>query len=188
MLQRRAHRALVAVVSLVLAGCNWWYNDVPSPDDLMEHIPWFDQMVGSPAIYPYETAAVPRTPPPGSVPINGEVDWFDEWRVLNTSTADRLVNPLGRGGGLARGDTLYHTFCSVCHGATGAGDGLVGRKMGAPSLLSPRAAGFSDGYLYSMIRYGRGIMGRYGDKIYRPEDRWRVVNYVRSLQDAGGGN
>jgi len=61
--------------------------------------------------------------------------------------------------------------------------------MGAPSLLTPRAAGFSDGYIYSIIRYGRGIMGQYGDKIYRPADRWLVVSYVRYLQDtAGGGN
>ena len=187
--RRSVHRILVAVAGLALAGCNWWYNDVPSPDDLMEHIPWFDQMVGSPAIFPYESGDVPRTPPPGAVPIDGEADWFDEWRVLNTTTADRLVNPVPRTPVPARGDTLYHTFCSVCHGPAGAGDGLVGRKMGAPSLLTPRAAGFSDGYIYSIIRYGRGIMGQYGDKIYRPADRWLVVSYVRYLQDtAGGGN
>jgi hypothetical protein len=27
-------------------------------------------------------------------------------------------------------------------------------------------------------------MPRYGDKIVRPDDRWAVVNYVRSLQAA----
>ncbi len=56
--------------------------------------------------------------------------------------------------------------------------------------MTPRAAGFSDGYLYSIVRYGRGIMAPYGDKIFRQEDRWRVVNYVRTLQadQPGGGN
>jgi hypothetical protein len=27
-------------------------------------------------------------------------------------------------------------------------------------------------------------MPRYGDKVYRPADRWAVVNYVRTLQSA----
>jgi mono/diheme cytochrome c family protein len=47
--------------------------------------------------------------------------------------------------------------------------------------------GFPDGYIYSTIRYGRGIMPRYGDKIVTPEARWAVVNYVRRLQAAAGG-
>ena len=59
--------------------------------------------------------------------------------------------------------------------------------MGAPSLVTPRAAAFSDGYLYSIIRYGRGIMGQYGDKIYHTDDRWRVVSYVRRLQAGADG-
>jgi len=48
--------------------------------------------------------------------------------------------------------------------------------------LTDRARGFSDGYLYSIIRYGRGVMPRYGDKVYRPADRWAIVNYLRRLQ------
>jgi hypothetical protein len=35
-------------------------------------------------------------------------------------------------------------------------------------------------------------MGRYGDKVTRPADRWAIVNYVRTLQAAQplptGGN
>jgi mono/diheme cytochrome c family protein len=54
--------------------------------------------------------------------------------------------------------------------------------MNAPSLLTESAQGRSDGYLYSIIRYGRGVMPRYGDKVYLREDRWAIVNYVRKLQ------
>jgi hypothetical protein len=57
--------------------------------------------------------------------------------------------------------------------------------MGAPSLLTDRARAFSDGYLYSIIRYGRGVMPRYGDKIFNQGTRWAVVNYVRMLQSQG---
>jgi mono/diheme cytochrome c family protein len=59
--------------------------------------------------------------------------------------------------------------------------------VGALSLLTDKARAYSDGYLYGMIRYGRGVMPRYGDKVYRHEDRWAIVNYVRKLQrDAAG--
>ncbi len=184
----RPGRVLAVAAVLLVGGCNWWYNDVPSPDDLMHRIPWFDHMLGSKAIYPYQRGDIPRTPVPGTIPVGRlEGDWGGEFAVGNTTTADALANPLAPDEGLERGGELFHTFCSPCHGPGGAGDGLVGRRMGAPSLMTQRAQDFSDGYLYSIIRYGRGIMGQYGDKIHRIEDRWRVVNYLRQLQ-AGGGN
>jgi mono/diheme cytochrome c family protein len=183
---RRSPRPALALVLLLAAtsGCNTWYNDVPSPDALMAQVPWFDHMISSQAIWPYARLGIPRNTPPGTVPVTGgEVDWSAEWAVANTTTADKLVNPTTRIP-TARGDTLYQTFCAVCHGAAGAGDGPVGPKVAAPSLLTPRAFGYTDGYLYSITRYGRGIMGKYGDKITEQDDRWQVVNYVRQLQAA----
>ena len=82
----------------------------------------------------------------------------------------------------AAGDTLYQTYCAVCHGAAGDAKGPVSSRIGAPSLLTGRARGYSDGYLYSIIRYGRGVMPRYGDKVYLPADRWAIVNHIRKLQ------
>ncbi|MGQ0703062.1 MAG: c-type cytochrome [Gemmatimonadales bacterium] len=175
-------RLLLAGAMFLLAGCNFWYNDVPSPDDAVKRVPWFDHMIKSRAIFPYQRGDVPRTTVPGTVPITGaEPDWRSEFLAGGATTADRLTNP-NPAAGLARGDTLYQFFCSVCHGPVGAGNGTVGIRMGAPSLLTDRARGFSDGYLYSIIRYGRGLMPRYGDKIHGIDDRWAVVNYLRQLQ------
>ena len=84
----------------------------------------------------------------------------------------------------AAGDTLYQNFCTVCHGAAGDAKGPVSGRIGAPSLLTGRARGYSDGYLYSIIRYGRGVMPRYGDKVYQPAERWAIVSHVRKLQAA----
>jgi len=50
------------------------------------------------------------------------------------------------------------------------------------SLLTAQARAYKDGYIYSMLRYGRNRMPQYGDKIVRPDERWAVVDYVRSLQ------
>ena len=176
-------RKLALAALLLLAGCNWYYDKVPSPDDLMKAIPWFDHMVKSRAVHPYGRADLPRNTVPGTVPITGgEANWSAEFLSGNPATADRLRNPTTAESTLVRGDTLFHTFCAVCHGNAGAGDGTVGPKVGAPSLLTDRARAYSDGYLYSIIRYGRGLMPRYGDKVYRHEDRWAIVNYLRRLQ------
>ena len=176
-------RLLAAVAALLLGGCNWYYNSVPSPDDLMKLVPWFDHMIKSQMVSPYQRSDVPRTTVAGTVPITGgEGDWSVEFLSMNPTTADKLINPTVPESTLVRGDTLYHTFCAVCHGNSGAADGPVGPRVGALSLLTPRAIAYSDGYLYSMVKYGRGVMFRYGDKVYRPLDRWAIVNYVRVLQ------
>ena len=60
--------------------------------------------------------------------------------------------------GARSGDALYTPTAPMCHGTGGAADGPVSSFMSAPSLLTPTARAWSDGYLYSMIRYGRGIM------------------------------
>jgi len=181
---RNLARGVLLAALLTLTGCDYYYNDIPGPDDLMHLVPWFDAMIKQPAVYPYQRADVPRNTVPGTVPITGgEGDWTAEWSVGNTATADRLANPLAGQPASARGDTLYHTFCATCHGMAGNADGPVGPRVAALPLVTDRARAFSDGYLYSMIRYGRGVMPSYADRV-RGTDRWEVVNYVRQLQAA----
>jgi mono/diheme cytochrome c family protein len=190
-------RAALALVALLCSGCDFYYYRLPSPDDLWHVIPWFDHMIHARYIRPYETEKVPRYSPEGTVPVGGEPDWSGEWVSGKTTTANALKNPLASGLKAsspgpsapviprdvdAAGDTLYQTFCSVCHGPTGNADGTVSRQIGAPSLLTARARAYSEGYIYSIIRYGRGVMPRYGDKVYAPIERWAIVNHVRKLQ------
>ena len=186
----------LAALTLFTGGCDFYYHRLPSPDDLWHVIPWFDHMIEARYIHPYQTALVPRYTPEGSVPVSGgEPDWSAEWVSGKTTTANGLKNPLAAarrppGPSVpvipreieAAGDTLYQNFCTVCHGTTGDADGPVSRQMGAPSLLTPRARGYADGYIYSIIRYGRGVMPRYGDKVVVPAERWAIVNHVRKLQ------
>lgn len=182
-MRRNLSRALITVAAL-LTGCDFYYDRVPSPDDLLKLVPWFDHMIKSPAVHPYESASVPRNTVPGTVPINRlEGDWGAAWNSGQFAVADPIRNPVtDSAAALARGDTLYHIYCTVCHGQAGAANGTVGPRMGAPNLLTERARALSDGHIYSLIRYGRGVMPRYGDKIPSADARWAVVTYVRKLQ------
>jgi mono/diheme cytochrome c family protein len=196
---RSARRAVWGVLLILSGGCDFYYHEVPSPDDLWYVIPWFDHMIQARYIRPYQTDQVPRYTPEGAVPVTGgEPDWSAEWVSGKATTANALKNPLVSAGAnvhrpgpsvpeiprslAAAGDTLYQNFCNVCHGPTGNADGTVSRHIAAPSLLTARARAYSDGYIYSIIRYGRGVMPRYGDKVPTPADRWAIVSHVRQLQ------
>lgn len=196
---RALKRSALAALLLLSGACDFYYYRLPSPDDLWRVIPWFDHMIHARYIWPYETQKVPRNTPQGSVPVSGgEPDWSAEWISGKATTANALRNPFTSGAAKASppgpsvpviprefnaaGDTLYQNFCSVCHGPSGNADGTVSRQIAAPSLLTARARAYSDGYLYSIIRYGRGVMPRYGDKVYDPTERWAIVSHVRRLQ------
>jgi len=89
---------------------------------------------------------------------------------------------------LHNGRLYYQINCAVCHGDTGDGNG--GLKQASPmygfspSLLTDQAKARSDGYLWGMVRNGRGIMPSYNR--IEEADRWDVVNYIRGLQGSLG--
>jgi mono/diheme cytochrome c family protein len=182
-------RVVALALAGILGGCNWYYNTLPSPDDAVKLVPWFDHMIKSSVISPYSRLDVPRLTPPGTVPVNGgEPEWGTVRLTgpipvygFDSLVANRLTNPMA-GASIARGDTLYTNFCSVCHGSTGDGKGPVGVRVGALSLLTDKAKALPDGNVYSIIKYGRGNMPLYGDKVFLPRDRWALVNYIRRLQ------
>ena len=82
-----------------------------------------------------------------------------------------------------RGRERYDIFCSVCHGMTGNGDGMVVRRG------FRRAASFNDdrlrqapvGHFFDAITNGWGAMPSYASQI-PVQDRWAIVAYVRALQ------
>jgi len=88
--------------------------------------------------------------------------------------------------GLARGKELYNTFCAICHGEKGDGNGYLARDGGAypvapAQLISDEFTAASNGRFYHSIMYGKNLMGSYKDKISY-EERWQVIHYIRSLQ------
>jgi len=81
---------------------------------------------------------------------------------------------------IKRGRKMYRTYCLPCHGATGHGDGLVGKKYIPPTDLSTDyVQNKADGDIYFTITNGGlAIMPSYADSIPKM-DRWHIVNYIK---------
>jgi mono/diheme cytochrome c family protein len=172
-------RTLVVVAALApLAACEWFTDFKRQPKiDTWERL---------------DSAGV-RGNPQTSVPITGSaVPGFAVSYANLPATIDSmstLRNPIAPdSASLANGRKYYVINCAVCHGMVGKGDGLAVKYGVFPfPLVGDRQRGLSDGYIFGMIRNGRGNMPPYNR--IEERDRWDVVNYVRGLQGtlASGG-
>jgi len=117
---------------------------------------------------------------PGSVPrTGGELYYPKEAREAATARKNPVpATPAS----VAKGAALFAIYCTPCHGAGGRGDGLVSAKFVPPPDLTNRdlQQGRTDGYWQSYVSVGGAVMPAYGEAL-SPEERWDVVNYVRTL-------
>jgi mono/diheme cytochrome c family protein len=87
---------------------------------------------------------------------------------------------------LAQGHALYETFCLVCHGEQGRGDGpLVPRIPNPPAYTSARVRAMAPGQIFHVVSRGSGRMPSYAAQIPY-EQRWLIVLYVNALQEGSG--
>lgn len=87
---------------------------------------------------------------------------------------------------LAEGKAQFEIFCVHCHGEKGKGDGHIYTSKLFPakptSLVEPYVQNKPDGEIYHVITLGSisGLMGAHGSQVL-PENRWKIIHYVRSL-------
>jgi mono/diheme cytochrome c family protein len=84
---------------------------------------------------------------------------------------------------IERGHERFNVNCSPCHGATGAGNGIV-KQLGlstVATLQDARIRSMPDGQIFNTITRGKNTMGAYGSNI-TVEDRWAIIGYLRALQ------
>ena len=171
---KRAVRALGFVAPLLLSACSW-----------------FTDFKQQPKIDPWETPAdtIPfRGNPQSSVPITGSfAPGFEYDRTPMPQTITQMAsirNPVPPdSASVNRGRIQFQINCEPCHGPLGMGNGpatrygMAGIAIGAGSNA---ATNLSDGYIFGMIRNGRGLMPTYNR--IEEMDRWDIVNYVRSIE------
>lgn len=79
------------------------------------------------------------------------------------------------------GADVYKAKCAGCHGARGAGDSAVGKKLGVKPLNSTEVQKKTDAELKTVITKGSGKMPAFGGKIADP-DIDKLVAFIRSLK------
>jgi mono/diheme cytochrome c family protein len=132
-----------------------------------------------------------RTPPEGTVPMDFTPFDYTLDPKSRVKAGKDLVNPfMTSGETVSRGKKVYGTFCIGCHGAGGEGDGHLYTSKLYPlkprSLIAAAAIDLKDGEIYHTITLGFGSMGAHAAQI-RPEDRWKLVLYIRTLQNEAKG-
>ena len=148
---------------------------------------WFTDFKQQPKIDPWESpndTTPARGNPQNSVPVQGSLaPGYMYGRLGMPQVLDSMAgiqNPVPADArSVENGRKYYQINCAVCHGGAGQGMGIISKKatMYPPSIMgSPR----SDGYIFGIIRNGRGVMPPY-NRIEEP-DRWDVVNYIRAMQ------
>ncbi len=82
-----------------------------------------------------------------------------------------------------RGAKIFKTRCMICHGAKGKGDGIGGKALTPKpqNLTLKMIQSQTDGELFWKITNGRNDMIKWGP-ILSEEQRWDLVNYVRTLK------
>ena len=125
---------------------------------------------GAPGVSP-AASPTPGTAQPGTAQANTYPDDVDTFPFPVTKEI------------VMRGRERYEIFCSVCHGLTGNGDGMIVRRG------FRRAASFNDdrlrqapvGHFFDAITNGWGAMPAYAPQI-PVQDRWAIISYIRALQ------
>lgn len=181
---------LAGLTALLMVGCGFGRkqkHSEPNVDliqDMMEQ-----QALKAQDEEPFEKGkAASRLPPEGTVPVGYKPY---KYPADPKAAAANLKNPLA--GELTPeilgiGQKKYDTYCAVCHGAKGEGDGPVAAKMALkpPPLVSDKIVNVSDGAIFHIITDGQGVMSSYAYQLVDERDRWAIVNYVRSLQKLKG--
>ena len=133
----------------------------------------------------YKIQEPPRLDKPAdSVPITGAPVPFDP---LN---AKALVNPLPQNADvLARGKEVFRVNCAMCHGPQAQGNGTVGNFLveggyiRPPNLTAPATTNKTDGEIFSIVTNGIVVMPQFKN-LLSENDRWSVIEYLRTLQAA----
>ena len=104
------------------------------------------------------------------------------WEV--PSKYKKMENPYKDDAKLAKvGKMLWAKHCKSCHGNIGQGNGPKAKQLKTfpGDFTPPEFQEQADGVLYYRSFIGRDEMPNYESKIQDDEDRWAVINYIRTF-------
>ncbi len=107
----------------------------------------------------------------------------EEWKVPDKY--ETMKNPTNPKADMAIGKSLYNKHCKSCHGKEGYGDGTKADEVEGDlgDFSSAEFQAQSDGALFYKSTFGWEDMPEYTKKMPDDEDRWLIVNYMRTLKE-----
>jgi mono/diheme cytochrome c family protein len=135
----------------------------------------YERMTHQPSLRHYEGKRPDVAP--GAVPIDGGEA---KTRLVPVGT---LQNPIPSSeSSIARGQKAYFYYCVQCHGSRYDGEGTVGQSFFPlpTDLMDEKVQAATDDYIFRHFSYG-------GEKApplaytISLDDRWHIVNWIRSL-------
>jgi len=179
---RFKHTSLM-ILGLILAGCQGMPSEKP-PIHINPNMDWQPKFKAQDKNTFFEDNRGMRTPVEGTVArglLNEDVAYHQGVTESGAYVAKAPVEYTRAF--LYRGKERYEIFCQPCHGAAGAGDGIVIRSglVPPPSFNDSVVRDMPDGQIYSAMYNGVRTMSSYRHQI-PAEDRWAIVAYIRALQ------
>ncbi len=90
------------------------------------------------------------------------------------------TNPYaGQPDAIAAGKNIYANACARCHGANAEG------RKGRPALVGEQLSGATDGQIQWVIKNGMAYKGMPSWGSMPEQQRWQVVAWLRSQNNAG---
>jgi len=109
----------------------------------------------------------------------------DKWKVPKEYKTLKNPTDVNDRENLMIGKSLYSKHCKSCHGKEGYGDGPKAEEQEGDlgDFSTEEFQSQTDGELFYKVTFGRNDMPKFSKKIPDEEDRWLVVNYLRTLKE-----
>ena len=107
----------------------------------------------------------------------------EKWEVPEKYVT--MENPIDADVDKGIGKSLYAKHCKSCHGKEGYGDGPKANEQEGElgDFSTEEFQDQTDGELFYKSTFGRDDMPEYTKKMPDDEDRWLIVNHMRTLAE-----
>jgi len=166
--------------AVLAAGCFNASGDYPGTEYMpdMKHSRAYEIYTPNPV---FKNGLTAQLPAEGSVARG-----FLPYTLPNTNegyeTAGRTVtspfNSVEHKMAIEEGKALFVTYCSVCHGKGGKGDGTL---MATSNGKYPPPPSYFKGKMFHSITHGKNMMGGYYSQVSQTE-RWKIISFIKDLQ------
>ena len=167
---------------IALSSCNKDKRErtIQYMPDMYEAIPYEPYSQVSDSLFSNEMEA--------RLPVKGTIKrGYVPYELKNTNEDYELskanVSPLEKTQeNLDKGKYLYGIYCINCHGDKGDGQGNLSVTDKIAGIPSYKDREITEGSIYHVIMYGKGIMGSHAAQL-TPKERWQVAQYVFELKN-----